>query len=122
VAEELGDDDEVDAAAHERGRERVPQNVDGRVVIEPSGRRDRVGARTLSRCPRWLRNGAALSFAPGQSARSASQPVIASRSCGWSGMWRTRSPLPRIRRTPLRAERATSSVSSATISLIRAPA
>ena len=45
MAEELGDDHEVGAAAaHERARERVPEDVDGRVVIEPSGRRDRVGA------------------------------------------------------------------------------
>jgi hypothetical protein len=78
--------------------------------------------RTLSRCPRWLRNRAGLSLAPGQSARSASQPFSAACSCGWIGTWRTRSPLPRIRRLPLRAERAMSSMSSATISLIRAPA
>jgi hypothetical protein len=30
VAEQLGDDDEVGAAAHERGRERVPEDVDRR--------------------------------------------------------------------------------------------
>jgi hypothetical protein len=37
VAEELGDDDEVGAAAHERGRERVPEGVDRRVVVEAGG-------------------------------------------------------------------------------------
>ena len=63
-----------------------------------------------------------LSVAPSQSARSASQPFSAARSSGWIGTCRRRSPLPRIRRTPLRAERATSSMSSPTISLIRAPA
>ena len=40
MAEELGDDDEVGAAAHERGRERVPEDVDGRVVVEAGGRGD----------------------------------------------------------------------------------
>jgi hypothetical protein len=37
VAEELGDDDEVGAAAHEGGRERVPEGVDCRVVLEVGG-------------------------------------------------------------------------------------
>ena len=37
MAEELGDDDEVGAAAHERGRERVPQGVHSRVVLEAGG-------------------------------------------------------------------------------------
>ena len=41
MAEELGDDDEVGAAAHEGGREGVPQDVDGRVVVEAGGRGDR---------------------------------------------------------------------------------
>jgi hypothetical protein len=41
VTKELGDDDEVRAAAHERGRERVPQGVHGGVVLEARGRRDR---------------------------------------------------------------------------------
>ena len=41
MAEELGDDDEVGAAAHERGREGVPQDVGGRVVVEAGGRGDR---------------------------------------------------------------------------------
>jgi hypothetical protein len=40
VAEELGDDDEVGAAAYERRRERVAQDVDGRVVVEAGGRGD----------------------------------------------------------------------------------
>jgi hypothetical protein len=40
VAEELGDDHEVCPAAHERGRERVPEDVDGRVVVEAGGRGD----------------------------------------------------------------------------------
>jgi len=40
VSEELGDDHEVGAAAHERGRERVPQDVDGRVVLGPGARGD----------------------------------------------------------------------------------
>jgi hypothetical protein len=31
-------------------------------------------------------------LAPGQSARSSSQPASAARSCGWIGTWRTRSP------------------------------
>src|SRR5450631_3541974 len=37
VAEELGDDGEVCAAADERGRERVPEDVNGRVVVEAGG-------------------------------------------------------------------------------------
>jgi hypothetical protein len=37
VAEQLGDNDEVGAAAHERGRERVPEDVHGRVVVEARG-------------------------------------------------------------------------------------
>jgi hypothetical protein len=37
VAQELGDDDEVGAAAHEGGREGVPQDVCGRVVVEAGG-------------------------------------------------------------------------------------
>jgi hypothetical protein len=41
VAEELGDDDEVGAAAHEGGREGMAQDVDGRVVVEAGGRGDR---------------------------------------------------------------------------------
>jgi hypothetical protein len=41
VAEEFGDDDEVGAAAHERGREGVPQDVDRRVVLEAGGGGDR---------------------------------------------------------------------------------
>ena len=40
MAEQLGDDHEVGAAAHERRRERVPEGVDGRVVIEAGGRGD----------------------------------------------------------------------------------
>jgi hypothetical protein len=40
VAEELGDDDEVGPAAHERGRERVPEDVAGRVVVEAGSRGD----------------------------------------------------------------------------------
>ncbi len=40
MAEELGDDDEVGAAAHERRRERVPNDTDSRALVEPSGRRD----------------------------------------------------------------------------------
>ncbi len=42
VAEELGDDDEVGPATDQRGRERVPQDVDGRVVVE-AGRRGDAG-------------------------------------------------------------------------------
>ncbi|MGB0092764.1 MAG: hypothetical protein WBP81_09555 [Solirubrobacteraceae bacterium] len=38
MAEQLGDDDEVGAAAHERGRGGVPEDVDGRVVVETGGR------------------------------------------------------------------------------------
>jgi hypothetical protein len=40
VAEEFGDDDEVGAAAYERRRERVPQDVDGGVVVKAGGRGD----------------------------------------------------------------------------------
>jgi hypothetical protein len=41
VAEELGDDDEVRAAAHEGGREGMPQDVHGRAVVKSAGRGDR---------------------------------------------------------------------------------
>ncbi len=42
VSEELGDDDEVGAAAHEPGREGVAQDVGGDVlVLETGGRCDR---------------------------------------------------------------------------------
>jgi hypothetical protein len=90
VAEELGDDHEVGPAAHERGRERVPEDVDGRVVVEAGGRGDAgddvVRAADAETLPAlWLRNRAGLCAAPGQSARSASQPAIAARSWGWSG-------------------------------------
>jgi hypothetical protein len=100
VAEELGDDDEVGAAAHEGGREGMPQDVDGRVVVEAGGRGDRgddvVGAPDAETLPALVeeRNRAGLSLAPGQSARSLSQPVSAVCSCGWIGTCRTRSPLP----------------------------
>jgi hypothetical protein len=40
VAEELGDDDEVGTAAYERRRERVPEGVHGRVVVERGDRGD----------------------------------------------------------------------------------
>jgi hypothetical protein len=40
VAEEFGDHDEVGGAAYERRRERVAQDVDGRVVVEAGGRGD----------------------------------------------------------------------------------
>jgi hypothetical protein len=40
VAEELGNDDEVGAAAYERRRERVAQDVDGRVVVGAGGSGD----------------------------------------------------------------------------------
>jgi hypothetical protein len=40
VTEQLGDDHEVGAAAHERRRERVPRGVHGRVVVEAGGRGD----------------------------------------------------------------------------------
>jgi len=40
VAEELGDDDEVGAAANERRCERVAKDVDRRVVLEAGGRGD----------------------------------------------------------------------------------
>jgi hypothetical protein len=49
---------------------------------------------TLRRWPRWLRKRAGLFLAPGQSARSLSQPVSAVCSCGRIGTCRTRSPLP----------------------------
>jgi len=55
VAEELGDDHEVGAATHEGGRERVSEDVDGRVVIEAGAGGDRgddavgaAGAETLA--------------------------------------------------------------------------
>jgi hypothetical protein len=41
VAEELGDDHEVCAAAHEGGREGVSEDVGGRAVVEAGGRGDR---------------------------------------------------------------------------------
>ena len=37
MAKELGHDDEVGPAADERGRERVPQDMGGRVVVEARG-------------------------------------------------------------------------------------
>ena len=40
MAEQLGDDHEVGPAAHERGRERVPEDMHGRVVVEARGRGD----------------------------------------------------------------------------------
>jgi hypothetical protein len=126
VAEELGDDHEVGAAAHERGRERVPEGMDRRVVVEARGRGDAsddvVRAADAEALRTLVEESCRLSLAPGQSPRSASQPLSAAWSCGSIGTWRTRSPLPRIRRTPLRAERVTSSMSSAMISLILAPA
>jgi hypothetical protein len=41
VAEQLGGDHQVGAAAHERGRERVPEHVRGHVVVEPAAISDR---------------------------------------------------------------------------------
>ena len=41
MAEELGDDDEVGASAHQRGGEGVPEDLGGRVVPEAGGRGDR---------------------------------------------------------------------------------
>jgi predicted GNAT family N-acyltransferase len=53
---ELGNDDEVGAAAHEGGREGVSQDVFGRVVVKAGGRGDGlddvVAQRTLRRWPR----------------------------------------------------------------------
>ena len=40
MAEQLGDDHQVGPATHERGRERVPEDVDGRVVAEARRRGD----------------------------------------------------------------------------------
>ena len=40
MAEQLGDDHEVGPSAHERRRERVPEGVDGRVVVEAGARGD----------------------------------------------------------------------------------
>jgi hypothetical protein len=115
VAEELGDDDEVCAAAHERGRERVPEDVAGRVVVEAGGRGDAgdgvVGAPDAEALPALVENQGGKSVASSQSARRASQPFSAACSCGWIGTCRTRSPLPRILEAPLRAERSTSSTS-----------
>jgi hypothetical protein len=37
VAEELGDDHEVGTTAHERRRERMPEDVDGRVFLQAAG-------------------------------------------------------------------------------------
>ena len=37
MAEELGDDHEVGTAAHERRRERMPEDVDGRVFVQAGG-------------------------------------------------------------------------------------
>ena len=56
---------------------------------------------TPRRWPRWLRNSAALSLAPGQFGRSSSQPARTVRSLGWTGTSRTLSPLPRMRRASL---------------------
>lgn len=64
-------------------------------------------ARTDSLAPRWLRNRAGASV-PGQSRRSWSQRFRACASFGWIGTSRTRSPLPKIRSAPLRAESRTS--------------
>ena len=40
MAEELGDDHEVGPATYQRGRERMPQDVNGRVIVEAGGRGD----------------------------------------------------------------------------------
>jgi hypothetical protein len=82
---------------------------DGSCVCEPSaceewwrGRDRQPGAARAA--PRRASAGCStgmLLLAPGQSARSASQPFSAACSCGWIGTCRTRSPLPRIRRTGL---------------------
>jgi hypothetical protein len=40
VAEQLGDDHEVGAATHQRGRERVSEDVHSRVAVEARGRGD----------------------------------------------------------------------------------
>ncbi len=76
----------------------------------------------LSRWPRWLRNSAGVSPAPGQPVRSSSHSRSVVRSFSWIGSSRTRSPLPSIRIRPLRAERRISSRSSAIVSESRAPA
>ena len=66
------------------------------VMMSPAPRAER-------RPPRWLRNSAAP-CAPGQSPRSASQSASTARSAGWRGTSQIFSPLPRMRRVPLRAE------------------
>jgi hypothetical protein len=126
VAEELGDDDEVGASAHQRGGEGVPEDVGGRVVLEAGGRGDRgddlVGAPDAEALPALVeeQGGTVVGAGPvGALGEPADERRVQLR---WIGTWRARSPLPRIRRKPLRADRAMSSTSSATTSLIRAPA
>jgi hypothetical protein len=126
VPEELGDDDEVGAPAHEPCREGVAQDVGGDLVVLQAGGGDDRGddvVRALDRqaAAALVENRAGVS-APGQSARSSSQPVRALRRSAWIGISRTFSPLPRIRRMPLRADRRTSLTSRPVISAIRAPA
>jgi hypothetical protein len=123
VAEELGDDDEVGAAAYERRRERVAQDVDGRVVVEAGGRGD--GGDDVVRAA----DAEALAALVEKQRRAVfgAGPVVAFIKPAREGGAQLRvdwdvADAPRIRRTPLRAERAMSSTSRATISLSRAPA
>ena len=125
VAKQLRRDDEIGLAAHERGRERVPEHVRGHVLVEPGSCRDAgdqvvgaFGAQAPAALVEEQRraligSGPVLAFV---------LPVLEPREVWWIGTPRTRSPLPRIRSTPLRADRRTSSRSSATVSEIRAGA
>jgi hypothetical protein len=127
VAEQLGDDDEVGAPANEPRREGVAQDMRGDVVVlQAGGRGDRCDdvVRALDRQPaaalvekqrRGIRAGPVGAFV--KPAGEAGAQVG-----GWIGISRTFSPLPRIRRTPLRADSRTSSTSRPTISAIRVPA
>jgi len=57
VAEEVGDDDQVGAAAYESGGERVAQHVGHRDVVEAMVMMS-CAPFTDCRRPRWLRNSA----------------------------------------------------------------
>ena len=69
MAEQLGDDHEVGAAAHERGRDVCLRMCTVVAASRPAAAAMPVmmscAPRTLGRCPRWLRNNAGLSLVAG---------------------------------------------------------
>ncbi len=98
MAEQLGGDHEVGAAAHECGGERVSEHVSGHMVVEPAAIGDArdhgVGALGAQPVAALVEKQRGAVFRSRPVAALLAPAGKALRSSGWIGTSLTRSPLP----------------------------